>query len=690
MKQYTVIARTAICIFLVILIGILFLPSVITSHVWLTLFLKLITVCLGIALSTFLIVSDKRRIALQTLSEYEHALFSTITEKLNQGILILDNAGYFLNCNSRFSELLDLKHSSMTKHKAVEFLPETLSRFIMEYCQADPDTPKDPSVEQIQIGTSHFEATLFALPGKTGSVAYVLLLQDCTKMTSMEKDLSDCVEEIRCHIDTKSSLLANVSHELKTPLNAIFGFTHILEDTGLDGHQRELLEKISISSDSLKQQIDNILDLSRLKKGGLSQNTSFFRVKDMLDVLYDKFYLPAAHKNIHLMEECLFEPDLCLCLDRSRMEQILSNLISNACKFTETGYVCIRVSVLNEFDDMVTLKFTIEDTGIGIKADELSNIFSDFYQSENFLTKQYQGAGLGLPICRYLADNMGGSLWAESTEGVGSRFYFAITAPKSYRNMKSVLSSPLDLQGHGEQVLVVEDAPLNFEVVNDLLSKVNINCDHAASGLAALNMCEKADDNYYTAIFMDIHMPIMNGYETARKLKDMGVKTPIIALTATSMDLNTQKKYGDLFSDFVFKPFKYTQLYQVLSPYIDTLSAHEPGNSAGTFFENPCEGKEEAIENLGNSPQLYEKHLERFKNSYENTTSVIEEHLSSGHRDEAKRLSHSVKGLAATLGLTYLAQSAADLEDAIDSGKENLTSEVGRFQDKLTQVLQHC
>lgn len=261
-------------------------------------------------------------------------------------------------------------------------------------------------------------------------------------------------------------------------------------------------------------------------------------------------------------------------------------------------------------------------------------------------------------------------------------FFFTIKAPKNPPVQEENLPSPI-LQGHGEKVLVVEDAPLNYDVVSELLSKVNINCDHALSGFAALNMCEKADADYYKVIFMDIHMPVMDGYETSRKLKEMGITTPIIALTATSMDYATQQQYQDLFADFVFKPFKYDQLYRALSPYINTW----PGKEADVPVENPYAGKADAIENLGNNSALYEKHLAKFKRNYANTCDELEHYLASDDREGAKRLAHSVKGLAATLGLTYLARSAEVLETEIGNHtKEDFTPELTVFRDKLSQI----
>lgn len=690
MRQTVAPALVTASIYLIGLLAVLFLPSgnLNAKPIFL---LKLFIICFGTILASFLTVRESRRQRRSRNLEYDKSLFSAITENLDEGIGILDHAGCFQCWSSRFSLLLGETDRLTEGCRISDVLPESICRFIRSSQRDLQSREANLPSEIFPFEDIYLKVRLLSVSDKGSRAGYAVLLQDQTRQVHMEQELNDRLKEIRYHIDTKDSLLSNVSHELKTPLNALFGFTHILEETALDENQKELVSKIGVSSDCLNERINDILYLSSLKKGALSQTVSYFWLKDLMDGLFDKFSTPVAHKGIRLIEDYQFDPDLCLCLDHSWMEQILSNLIGNACKFTDIGYVRICVCVLKEFEDTAVLKFTVEDTGIGIKDEDLPNIFEDFYQTENHLTKEYQGAGLGLPICKYLAENMGGNLSAESTAGVGSCFHFTVTAPKVYQKREDSLSPSISLEGHGEKVLVVEDASMNFEVVSELLSKVNICCDHAASGLAALKICEQVGDDYYKAIFMDIHMPIMDGYETAEKLKARGFKTPIIALTATSMDAATQKKHRHLFSNFIFKPFKYTQLYNALIPYIDSLSiapeqsVQRPELSAASY-EDPYIGRNEAIENMGGNPALYEKHLAKFKNNYAEAADTLEGYLKAGDRQEAKRLAHSVKGLAATLGLARLTGAAKKLETAIDENQENLDSETAGFRKYLAQV----
>lgn len=718
MKQSVITACAASFLFFVSLITILYWPPS-NMSARMECFFKCLAILFWGVLFMCLMVWEKHRHLYNERLKYNQALFSAVTENLDEGVAILTGTDCFETWNSRFLELIGTESGLKPNCRASDVLPDEMYRFAAQYRSSLTTGLSTPASQVFPLGETYLNVRLFSVSDQKGSAVYALLLQDCTKYIRMEENLTGRLDEVRHHMDTKSSLLANVSHELKTPLNAIFGLNHILEGTDLDDYQRDLVSKIGVSSDCLKDRINDILDLSELKKGSLSPHASSFRLQDMMDALYKKYYILASHKHIQLIEDYQFDSELYVCLDRSRVEQILSNLIGNACKFTEAGYVRTCVYALQETEDTISLQFMIEDTGIGIEDKEIPNIFNDFYQSEDYLTKEYQGTGLGLPICKYLAETMDGSLSARSKKGFGSNFVFTVTAPKSFKEQHESVSSLSDFHGHGENVLVVEDAPLNYEVVSTLLENVNVHCDHAESGLAALNICEKVGAQYYKAIFMDIHMPVMDGYETSRKLKAMGIQTPIIALTATSVDAQMQQDCKDLFADFVFKPFKYTQLYQALSPYIERLpvsgktpaqssiaspSSQETGKPAAAFPETsyaaaaeasyieksklPYIDREEAIENMGGNLQLYEKHLAKFKTTYAGSYDLLQKSLQEGDLSEVKRLAHSVKGLAATLGLAQLARSAEILEFAASDGAEDLSDEMKAFKDSLAKTLE--
>lgn len=621
---------------------------------------------------------------------YFKNLYNTVLESTDVGVAILNDVNKFEFANMQFRNLIKMGDVPMAGRNAADILPKSVYRFILEYRLQSEDNLEATVSQTIHYKGTYIHYTIFRILDNTDTPKFITTAQNHTDLIEMEEKLTEQLEETQFHAEAKESLLANVSHELKTPLNAIIGLSHILEGTELTSHQKELVSKINISSDFLLSLINDVLDFSKVKHGSINMTPTYFRLDNLLADVCEIFYPITAQRAIELQKDYSFGSDLCLHLDRIRLEQVLINLINNACKFTEVGYVRISVSVLQELQESITLKFAVEDTGIGIDYEDIPSLFTEFHQLENHLTKLHQGTGLGLPICKHLVENMGGSLWVESKKGMGSVFYFTITAPRYYGETTSDknIQEETHFCGYGEKVLVVEDTLINYEVVEELLSQVDISCDYASDGLKAIELCHEKESDYYRAILMDIHMPEMDGYECAKRLKEVGITSPVIALTASNIDNATQLEYADLMDGFILKPFKYTQLYDALRPYFKDINGPCPDivpNS--TVKKSPYSGRDKAIENLGGNVALYEKHLAKFQENYVNSADDLENLLSTGELKEAKILAHSVKGLAGTLGLLPLSESARKLEEALDAGEDNPDYLLSSFRSDLMQIV---
>lgn len=611
-------------------------------------------------------------------------LYDMILENSNVGMSVVNESNQLEYVSNRFLGLLEIEFTEPDGYHISEILPDAFYQVIEQY-RISAKGPY-PLAKTLPLGDRHILFTVFRTKDTGNKVKYILSAQDYTERINMETKLKEQLTEIQFYSDAKESLLANVSHELKTPLNAIIGLNHILQGTSLDARQKEIVGKINASSDFLLSLINDILDFSKIKNGHMNMTPSRFRLQDLLTDIGKIFYPITAQQGITFQEAYTFDSNLCLHLDRLRLEQVLVNLINNACKFTEVGFVKVNATVVHELSETITLKFSVEDTGIGIDSEDIPSLFTEFHQLENHMTKLHQGTGLGLSICKHLVENMGGTLGVESKKGIGTIFHFTITAPKYYDMpvLKPIGGPPPILQGNGQKVLVVEDTLINYEVVESFLADVDISCDRAPNGPAAIKMCAEVKQDYYKAILMDVFMPQMDGYETTRVLRSSGVTTPIIVMTAGNVDDETKKEYADLITEFLFKPFKGAQLYDKLLPFFRDLNTSK--EHLGT--EDPFAGKEKAIENLGNNPDFYKKHLNKFKVSYAEADMTMKNYITDGKLDDARILSHSIKGLAAMLGLPYLETASANLEQAINSNNENLTTFLSLFSDKLKCVVQ--
>ncbi len=378
----------------------------------------------------------------------------------------------------------------------------------------------------------------------------------------------------------KTAFLANMSHEIRTPMNAITGMVHLIKRGGVGPKQAEQLDKIETASRHLLEIISAILDLSKIEAGKFSIDEAQVDVaaipSNVVAILAEK----ARARNVALhIEQCPLPAGLLG--DKARLQQALLNYAVNALKFTEAGSVTLRVGVVAETPENVVLRFEVEDTGIGIDPETLSRLFSSFEQGDNSMTRRFGGTGLGLVITRHLAELMGGDAGAESTPGVGSRFWFtarlkkaAAGAGASAPGADAANAETILRQRHpGRRVLVVDDDEVNRSVAEMLLESVGLRVDTAEDGQVAVGMVGRTG---YDLILMDMQMPVLDGLAATREIRRLpGMQaTPIIAITANAFVEDRKSCLDAGMNDFLSKPFDPERLYAMSvkwMPAMDTV-----------------------------------------------------------------------------------------------------------------------
>lgn len=442
----------------------------------------------------------------------------------------------------------------------------------------------------------HFERTLVKVDGSTGYVlasyipdfkdgqvcGFFVMVNDVTQLKLAELQLDALNEELdrrarqaESAAKLKSAFLANMSHEIRTPMNAIVGMAQLMRHAGLPPEQAERLFKLEAAGEHLLGIINAILELSKIEAGKFELLEADVDVGNLVGNVVALLSDAAAAKGIALRSEIGALPPH-LKGDQTRLQEALLNYASNAVKFTDSGSVVFRCRLLGETNSQVTIRFEVEDTGIGIDPEVLSRLFSAFEQADNSTTRKYGGTGLGLAITKKIAELMDGEVGAHSIPGQGSTFWFTARLKKGTESSPPVPVPvrPSDLllkrDFAGARILIVEDEPINQEIAQCFLEEVGMVADLAGDGIEALKCAEK---NVYALILMDMQMPNLDGLDTTRLIRQFPqfARTPIIAMTANAFLEDRKRCLEAGMNDFITKPVQAETLYAVLLKWLSAI-----------------------------------------------------------------------------------------------------------------------
>lgn len=421
------------------------------------------------------------------------------------------------------------------------------------------------------------EFTIKGIKSTTGKVeGYIGTIVNITNLKLTELELIKAREkEIKAN-KAKSEFLSTMSHEIRTPLNAVIGIAHLLLIENPKPEQIENLSTLKYSSEHLLGVVNDILDYDKIAAGSLELEKTNFSLKQVLNTVQSIFTNKATKKGIsfQIKKDALFQDTLVG--DSTRLSQILTNLVSNAIKFTEQGVVSLQVEVLMETENNTKLLFSVQDTGIGIESDKIDKIFESFAQAHVSTTRLYGGTGLGLAICQRLLQLMGTSIKVESTPNVGSCFSFELDFRKG-NPIASILqeenNSALGTIEHedvdrikGSKILVVEDNKINIFLIEKFLKKWGVDYDVAINGQLAVQHAFKKE---YDLILMDLQMPVMNGYDASlaiRASESLHNQTiPIYALSASTGETIKKDLFSHGMNGLICKPFNPNELYNTIS-----------------------------------------------------------------------------------------------------------------------------
>jgi PAS domain S-box-containing protein len=595
---------------------------------------------------------------------YQNKLLEAVTGNYKGVMWSIDREGTVTMFNGRYLQTLDIDPVSVIGKKIEFALEKHLLSGVVDDVQKLMIGGQLEWMNEID-GSTYLSNTMPIRDAAGNVVGVTGTTDDITEIVRLNNELETALEAAEAASRAKSAFLANMSHEIRTPMNSVIGFSELALDYDIADEPKAYIHKIMENSKGLLQIINDILDVSKIEAGRMTLENIPFDIHEVFALCRSATAPKAIEKELRL--HFYAEPFIGKRLvgDPTKLRQIFINLISNAVKFTNVGVVKVSGTLIETAPGSITMHFEVKDSGIGMTADELKRVMEPFTQADHSTTRKYGGTGLGLSIVKSMVELMGGELRVESTPGIGSRFCFDLRfATVDIEEGKEAPPEPVDdlekpeLEG---DVLVCEDNHMNQEVIRKHLERVGLRVTMAENGKAGLDFVKSRLDGGgkpFDLIFMDINMPVMDGLEAATQFAALGVKTPVVAMTANVMSSDKELYEQSNMFDCIGKPFTSQELWRCLLKHIKPVNEHK-GKSGEQLYEDDLLMEMRTI----------------FVNDNQNTFAEFEGALRDGDVHKANRIAHTLKSNAGTIGKPALQAAALEAETRLKDGENRLTPE---------------
>ncbi|NLR64772.1 response regulator [Chitinophaga varians] len=644
--------------------------------------------------------------------QYLQKRLEAILDNMPSMMFVKDMPGNYLLVNNRFMEVMGVSKDDIVGKTDTDLRYPWVERYAGMSRKVMETGTREKTEETLTIDgkTYHFLLTMFPLRNASHEMIGICCIgTDLTEKTlylEQEKEAREKAVEAQ---KSQETFLANMSHEIRTPMNGIVGMTQLLlQEKGLSPIQQEYVTAIRRSAENLLVIINEILDFSKIKAGKLEVVSEPFNLREVVSSTTFPLQLQAREKGLVFNVRTAENMPVELLGDAVRLRQILTNLIENAIKFTLKGYVTVTVTLVSADKNNSGLRigFEVKDTGIGIPADKLDVIFESFSQSHKGNSRDFGGTGLGLTICKHLIDLQNGTLKVESSPDTGSVFYFELPFTKNPFPRPQLPGQPQPQPPaqplKGLSVLIVEDNRINQQVAYYTLKKGGCSrIDVADSGMAALEILSTKS---YNCIIMDLQMPGMDGYETTRAIRNNGINTSIIALTASALDGERERCLQAGMNDYVSKPFEKEDLFRKIQASTNNSDdqgpqpEHRPGpaqqlstpagsGGSGLPPSDPAPNEKPAISFEFIHSAVAEDEvkivLEELVLSMPAYISQMRQYIEEKNWEEVGNLAHQLKGNLGFVSMHEAVQLAHEINRGVvlDNNYEEISRKAARIEE---------
>ncbi len=645
----------------------------------------------------------------------EQAVLRTVLESMAEGVVVSDMDGRMLVFNAAARAMLGrgpadansgdwsaefglFRADASTPYPAEELpLTRSLAGESVDDDELVVRTPAHPDDRVIQ-------ATSRPVSNDDGTqLGAVVVFHDVTATKALESELRQAREVAEDNVRAKSAFLANMSHEIRTPLTAVIGFADLLLDRGLGESERlNYIQAVRRNGEHLLALVNDVLDVSRINADQIQTEFIDCSLHHILHEVASVMRMRAYEKGIAF--DVTYETPIPATIqsDPMRLRQILLNLVSNAVKFTQSGGVGLTARCLDAGTDRARVEMDVTDSGIGLSAEEIDGLFQPFQQANPSTTRQYGGTGLGLTICRSLAELLGGEIRVDSTPGEGSTFTFVLYSPVGEQDAMVAAPCGDDVETGGDtattepkaslagRVLLAEDGPDNQVLIKTILRRQGLEVEIVDNGESAVTRAlEAARDGsaLFDVILMDMQMPKLDGYGATSKLRANGYSGPIIALTAHAMSGERQRCMAAGCDDYLSKPIERPVLLAAVESHLHRVRGGQPDMATAPPADQGDHRSEEPTplySSYADDPDMDEL-VAGFVERLPLQIHDIETAADDGDLDLLRRLAHQLKGAAGGYGFMPISRAAEALEAAAREADE-----VGNAADELGELVSIC